>query len=80
MNKKNNGPGPSPSPEPVGASVNGVWFEQREVRLIRNCQVYAASDPAGLPGHNLMLIVDKLARAADLFQREEEEEGVIGVG
>ena len=35
-------------------------FTPRELRLITNCIQYAAGDPAGLPGHNLMIIVDKL--------------------
>lgn len=37
-----------------------LFFTDRDLRLIENCKVYAAADPAGLPGHNLMLIVDKL--------------------
>ena len=36
------------------------YFTQRELRLIRNCQEYAWEDPAGLPGHNLMMLVSKL--------------------
>lgn len=35
-------------------------FTERDLRLIDNCKVYAAADPAGLPGHNLLLIIDKL--------------------
>lgn len=35
-------------------------FTERELRLIANCIFYAHSDPAGLPGHNLMLIIEKL--------------------
>lgn len=42
-------------------------FNEREARLINNCQKYAHNDPAGLPGHNLMIIVSKL-----LFLLEEE--------
>ena len=43
--------------EPVKVSA---LFTEREWRLIRNCQNYARNDPAGLPGHNLMMLVDKL--------------------
>ncbi len=35
-------------------------FTERDLRLIENCKSYAGSDPAGLPGHNLLLIIDKL--------------------
>ncbi len=35
-------------------------FTPREVDLIYNCEMYAENDPAGLPGHNIMLIVAKL--------------------
>lgn len=35
-------------------------FTERDLRLIENCKGYAGSDPAGLPAHNLLLIVDKL--------------------
>ena len=34
-----------------------TYFDERQRRLIDNCQEYAAGDPAGLPGHKLMLIV-----------------------
>jgi hypothetical protein len=37
----------------------GVVFTDRELRLIVNSQMYAMNDPAGLPGHNLMVIIDK---------------------
>lgn len=36
-------------------------FTERELRLVRNCVEYQDGDPAGLPGHNLMLLVAKLA-------------------
>ena len=35
---------------------------EREMRLVDNCMRYADADPAGLPGHNLMIIIAKLAR------------------
>jgi len=35
-------------------------FTERELRLMLNCIVYAEMDPAGLPGHNLMIILAKL--------------------
>jgi hypothetical protein len=37
------------------------FFTARELRLVRNCVEYRDGDPAGLPGHNLMLLVAKLA-------------------
>lgn len=40
-------------------------ISEREFRLIGNCIMYASSDPAGLPGHNLMLLVAKLAEHVD---------------
>lgn len=40
--------------------VERAIFTDRELRLIENCKDYAGSDPAGLPAHNLLLIVDKL--------------------
>ena len=36
------------------------YFSQRELRLIRNCMEYAGEDPAGLPGHNLMMLISKI--------------------
>jgi len=35
-------------------------FDDRQLRLIDNCQVYAKGNPAGLPGHNLMIIISEL--------------------
>lgn len=35
-------------------------FNERQLRLIKNCQNYVLNDPAGLPGHQLMLIIAKL--------------------
>ena len=42
---------------------NDHWpmFDERERRLIRNCIDYECNDPAGLPGHNIMIIVAKMA-------------------
>lgn len=39
-----------------------VWegLDEREVRLLRNCHNHAKDDPAGLPGHSLILLVSKL--------------------
>lgn len=47
------------SPVVIGFSL--PKFTQRELRLIDNCIQYARGAPAGLPGHNLMLIVANLA-------------------
>lgn len=46
-------------------------FTAREINLIDNCKAYAANDPAGLPGHNLMIIIAKLC---DLLIGNELEE------
>ena len=40
-------------------------FDARQLRLIQNCRDYAEGDPAGLPGHQLMLIVAKLVEILD---------------
>lgn len=46
-------------------------FDEREAALIKNAVDYAKSDnPAGLPGHNLMLIISKLI---DMLGLEPEE-------
>ncbi len=37
-----------------------LFLTERESKLISNCTLYAANDPAGLPGHQLALLVDKL--------------------
>jgi hypothetical protein len=37
-----------------------AYFTKRELRLIANCCEYAEGDPAGLPGHNLMMLVAKI--------------------
>jgi len=45
-----------------------IWhkpFDKRALQLIENCRTYARNNPAGLPGHNLMLIVDKMAQLLD---------------
>lgn len=48
----------------------GAFLDDRERRLVQNCLDYAARDPAGLPGHNLILIIDKLARMLDVYWDE----------
>ena len=40
-------------------------FTDRERQLIENCATYAENDPAGLPGHNLMLIVYRMSKLLD---------------
>lgn len=49
-------------------------FDKRQLRLIKNCQSYVLNDPAGLPGHQLMLIVTKLV--SKLIGVEEPERSV----
>lgn len=57
-------------------------FDLRELRLIRDCNRYAGGDAAGLPGHNLILIINKMAGLLELYpwqltsiisQKREEE-------
>lgn len=47
--------------------IQHTIFSERERRLINNCHEYAFNDPAGLPGHNLMLIIYKLDMALGHF-------------
>lgn len=49
-------------------------FDEREMRLIRNCRAYADNDPAGLPGHNLMIIVAKLSKVAEFFNKVADDD------
>lgn len=42
-------------------------FTEREARLLRNCIDYAEADPAGVPGHNLMILCAKLAKAGGIY-------------
>ncbi len=39
----------------------GLLITEREYNLIYNCRVYANNGPAGLPGHNTMILVAKLS-------------------
>lgn len=40
-------------------------FDDRQNALIRDCQRYASGDAAGLPAHNLMIIIAKMAHILD---------------
>ena len=42
------------------------FFEDRELRLIRNVIAYINDDPAGLPGHKLMMIIAAFCLVCDL--------------
>lgn len=44
-------------------------YTNRELRLMLNCLTYEESDPAGLPGHNLMILVAKVARDSGWFKQ-----------
>lgn len=47
---------------------NPVWMQSFcdwELRLIRNCRTYARNDPAGFPGHKLILLIVKMAKLLD---------------
>lgn len=43
-------------------------FDEREQRLISNCVNHAKDDPAGLPGHNLILIIAKMAHVLNVHE------------
>ena len=52
--------------------ANGIELDDRQKRIIENCKLYADNDPAGLPGHQLMIIVSKLAYEVERLQKELE--------
>lgn len=56
-----------------------VLFElsERELRLLANAIIYSENDPAGLPGHNLLVLLAKLAEKVgvtydDLLSRVDD--------
>lgn len=44
-------------------------LDERQRRLIKNCVNYRDGDPAGLPGHNLMIIIAEMHDA--IVQQEK---------
>ncbi len=42
-------------------------FNERERRLLDNCNEYEMGDPAGLPGHSLIIMVARLHTALLFF-------------
>ena len=40
-------------------------FTQRKLGLFRNARTYAENDPAGLPNHDLLMLVARLSEALD---------------
>ena len=46
-------------------------FTERELGLISNARTYAENDPAGLPGHTLLLIISRLADTLDTLPLHE---------
>ena len=53
-----------------------AWYEhldERQLRLIANCRNYSKNDPAGVPGHNLMIIIAKLAELLDEADAQVKE-------
>jgi hypothetical protein len=44
-------------------------LDERDRRLIANCEAYAQGDPAGMPGHSLALIIAQLARLLDELEQ-----------
>ncbi len=66
---------PEPPVEPPDEPIPWrMQLEERERGLLANCETYAGGNPAGLPGHNLMLLVDKMAGLLD-----EAAEAVLGI-
>lgn len=51
---------------------NNSPFSQRELALIKNCVRYTDGNPAGLPGHNLMIIIAKLAAQIEEMKGRNE--------
>jgi len=53
----------------------GWWWhlDERQRQLVDNCITYASHEPAGLPGHNLMLIVAKMAELLNRVDPPEEK-------
>lgn len=45
-------------------------FSDRQLRLIHNCTTYASNDPAGMPGHNLGIIISKLVTVIKELENE----------
>lgn len=37
------------------------YFDSRQLGLIEDCRKYATGNPSGLPGHQLMLIINRMA-------------------
>ncbi len=50
------------------------YFSERERNLIANCITYADNKPAGLPGHNLMVIIEKLFLIAEYGYNSLDDE------
>ena len=48
-------------------------LDEREKGLIDSCRLYAENDPPGLPGHNLFMLVAKLAELLDTRTGEMTE-------
>lgn len=48
-------------------------FDNRQQALIGNCTNYAENNPAGLPGHNLMLIIAAMAAELDAIYATDEK-------
>jgi hypothetical protein len=55
-------------------------FTSRQIRLVANCINQAQNDPAGMPAHNLIVLIDKLymllAFALNLL-RDEQKVGLV---
>lgn len=54
---------------------NEVCQDERTITLLNNVLEYAYGDPAGLPGHNLMILIGKMAKILDEY--ETGKRGVV---
>lgn len=53
------------------------FFTGRQRQLVRSCRKYATDTPAGLPGHQLMMIINRMADlldGADLHLLPEQQD------
>ena len=46
-------------------------FTERELRLVANARTYSEHDPAGIPGHDLLLIIARLSDTLDTLPLHE---------
>lgn len=54
---------------------NEVCQDERGINLLNNVLEYAYGNPSGLPGHNLMVMIGKMAKILDEY--ETGKRGVV---